>query len=58
MTTKQEGDNMKKLVEKKKLVVSSNTIRQLRPLTLQQAMVAGGRTGSGLACGGSCLCAF
>jgi hypothetical protein len=45
-------------VEKKKLVVSANTIRDLQPLTLQQAAIGGGRTGSGLACGGSCLCAF
>jgi hypothetical protein len=49
---------MKKSVEKKKLVVSSSTIRELRPLTLQQAAVGGGRTGSGVACGGSCLCPF
>jgi hypothetical protein len=49
---------MKKQVEKKKLVVSSNTLRELRPITLQQAVVGGGRTGSGFACGGSCLCPF
>lgn len=49
---------MKKTVEKKKLVVSSSTIRELRPIALQQAAVGGGRTGSGLACGGSCLCPF
>ena len=52
---KPEGENMKKIVDKKKLIVSSNTIRELRPLDLQQAPIGGGRTGTGV-CGGSCLC--
>jgi hypothetical protein len=46
---------MKKIVDKKKLIVASNTIRELRPLELQQAPIGGGRTGTGV-CGGSCLC--